>query len=262
MSRRYQQKTKNKGNNNSLIMKRETKADGSSKDEGTITKDQIKCNFCCSLIMKRYIRSHLQKYHQEHTKILNFPCEICNKIFAGKKNLNVHISFLLNALKYHLKIHNKKFMCQICSKLHPSQSSVNQHMKVYHHNPKSFECQNCGKKFHRKYNLECHQKLHDKNRPKPFKCERCDYTTDRKYHFNVHQKSHENRDKKFAAIDNPKKCEKCSACFENVKVLRLHKIRVHQNIKFQCDLCGNYIKSKIKLTKHIQKKLCQKKLKF
>ena len=131
-------------------------------------------------------------------------------------------------------------------------------MKLYHENQGSFECQICCKKFNQNEHLKAHQRIHDKNRSKPFKCHRCDYATDKKGNLSLHQRSQENQDKKFAAIENPLKCEKCHAFLRKSNSLYNHMKQVHPKVKFQCDLCGKYIKSKLGLTRHIKMRTCQK----
>jgi len=101
-------------------------------------------------------------------------------------------------------------------------------------------------------NVKTHQKTHIKNRPKPFKCHRCDYATDMQTSFNRHQKSHEHQDKKFAAMKNPLKCEKCAMFCKDKVALYDHMRHVHPKVLFQCDMCAKHIKVKCNLIKHIK----------
>ena len=68
-----------------------------------------------------------------------------------------------------------------------------------------------------------------------------------------HQNSHKRQEDKFAAMNNPLKCEKCSKYFQSKRNLREHVRRVHPVELFQCDLCENYLKTKACLFRHILK---------
>ena len=144
----------------------------------------------------------------------------------------------------------------------PSQGYLNRHIKETHENPESYECEICGMKFNLKKNIQKHQKTHDRNRPKPYKCHRCNYATDVKGNLKTHEKMHGNQDKKFAAMKNPVKCEKCQAFFKNSSLLKHHVKYVHPKHSFQCDLCGNYIKIKGNLIRHIKERICLKNSKY
>jgi len=56
---------------------------------------------------------------------------------------------------------------------------------------------------------------------------------------------------KFATMKNPIKCEKCSAFCKNKTTLSDHTKRVHSNIPHQCDLCGNFYKTRASLKIYI-----------
>ena len=146
---------------------------------------------------------------------------------------------------------NKTFKCEICKKFYSSQSKLEAHHTRYHEkSPKKYACEICGKSFQK---LTLHKKIHDKNRPKPYACQQCDYATDVKPNFQRHQKSHELKNKRFDSIQNPLKCEKCPTLHRNKKYLLCHMFQVHPKDLFQCDLCGNQMKNKTSIKKHILK---------
>ena len=131
-------------------------------------------------------------------------------------------------------------------------SYLKKHVHGAHENPKSFECEVCCKKFNLHRHLKLHRKIHDENRSKPFKCQRCGFATDTNQRFKKHVRFHETKDKKFSAMKNPLKCEKCPTLCRNKGALGKHLITVHPKIFFQCDLCGSYKDDKSTLRGHIK----------
>ncbi|XP_070497893.1 zinc finger protein 60-like [Chironomus tepperi] len=203
----------------------------------------VECQICHKMLKYRSINDHMKEVHATDKK---FHCKVCDKQFKS-----------IQLLSSHEKIQNKKYKCEICNKIVSSKNQLNQHKKYYHENPESFECEICGKKFCQKSNLKSHQKNHTKNRLKSLKCQRCDYATDDKRSFKFHLQFHEKQDKKFAAMKNPLKCEKCPTFCKNKMALYDHMRAVHPKESFQCDLCAKFIKVKsslrIHINNHIQK---------
>jgi hypothetical protein len=200
-------------------------------------KLRVQCDICSAEIQPKYLKQHIREVHADFRK---FQCQLCQKSFKSGPTLQNHI-----------QIHNKAVKCSMCPKLFPGKGKLNQHLKLIHENPGSFECETCSKKFNKKGNLQIHQKIHDKNRSKPFKCQRCDYTTDVRISFKLHQNSHEYQDKKFAAIKDPIKCERCLKFYKNKHALKKHMHVVHPEVPYQCDLCGMYVKAKNSLKYHL-----------
>lgn len=198
---------------------------------------KVKCKICQKELKPQSLNQHLISFHAS-TK--EFECEICSKGFKSKMYLDLHS-----------KTHNKVHECNICNKTFPLKTNLKKHKMEVHENLRAFECQICGKKFNRIYILKSHQKLHDRNRPKPLKCQRCDYATDRKTDYKAHQKTHEYQDKKLATMKNPLNCNKCPALCRDKRALRQHIRIVHANNPHQCDLCGNYYKTRGNLQRHI-----------
>jgi hypothetical protein len=118
-------------------------------------------------------------------------------------------------------------------------------------NIKSYGCGFCDKKFVLKYNMETHQRTHDKNRVKPFKCQRCEYSTDLKQSLSKHMGAHQRQDEKLAAIIHSLQCEKCDVVFKDKKSLERHILKGHSNELFQCGLCGKYMNAR-NYSSHIQ----------
>jgi len=200
-------------------------------------KMRVKCDICNAEINPKNLNQHIRDVHAKDRR---FQCYICQKSLKSDQGLKIHI-----------QTHKKALRCSICLKMFSAQMVLNNHIKTIHKNPGKFECEMCDKKFNQKINLKAHQKYHDKNRQKPFKCQRCDFATDNTLSYKSHQNVHERQDKKFAAMKNPIKCEKCPTFCRDKNALRNHMFMVHPKVLYQCDLCGMYIKTKDHLSKHI-----------
>jgi KRAB domain-containing zinc finger protein len=197
---------------------------------------RINCEICGAEIQPKYLKQHIRDVHADDRK---FQCQLCSKSFKSEQTL-----------KNHIQTHNKTVKCSMCPILFPRKGKLNHHVKHHHENPGRFECETCGKKFNEKIGLKSHQKTHDKNRAKPFKCQRCDFSTDDNRSFKMHQKSHEYQDKKFLAIKDAIKCEKCQKFYKNKSALKQHMKQVHPDVPYQCDLCGLYVKMKSSFKQH------------
>lgn len=204
---------------------------------------KINCEFCGIEVSPRCMTQHIKDFH---SVIRKYQCNLCENSFKN-----------LNGLRAHIKNHNKKFECEICFKMFPTQGHLKQHKKRCHENPGNYECEICNKKFNTRQAILIHQRTHEKNRPKPHKCPHCDYATDLKYSYNSHIKLHERKSKQPAVV-NTIKCSKCPALLKNKRALAQHLRHVHISIPWQCDLCGNYLKTLQSLKRHIKRHIQQR----
>ena len=65
-----------------------------------------------------------------------------------------------------------EFKCSICEKSYSSKDSQKRHEKDQHKQYKSFNCQDCGKQFSRKFTLPAH--TNNIHQGVKFKCDQCD----------------------------------------------------------------------------------------
>ena len=75
-------------------------------------------------------------------------CEICDRSFSGKQNLNKHI-----AAVHELK---KPFGCKICKKKFARKEKLNRHVLTLHEKIKPFQCSVCDHKTSSKGNMKSH----------------------------------------------------------------------------------------------------------
>ena len=80
--------------------------------------------------------------------IPNYLCDFCDKSFAHKSNLGMHITSVHQGIK--------KFSCEICDKSFSEKGSLQRHVASVHQGIKNFSCEVCSKSFSRKNYLQLH----------------------------------------------------------------------------------------------------------
>ena len=114
------------------------------------------CNLCNSYYN---LRPDLVKRHKstcsEKCDIsdINYLCEICQKGFKSKFNLNRHKTTIHGGQK--IIIEKEKYMC--CAIEYSTRTNLLKHYRLKHKG-KKFHCQNCGKKINSKESMKYHQK--------------------------------------------------------------------------------------------------------
>jgi KRAB domain-containing zinc finger protein len=74
------------------------------------------------------LKAHIETVHEKKKKF--FKCEICEKNFSDKSNLNKHIS----------SVHEDKkpFKCELCEFSSSLKGNLNNHIKSVHQKKKTF----------------------------------------------------------------------------------------------------------------------------
>ncbi|XP_066287850.1 zinc finger protein 420-like isoform X2 [Branchiostoma lanceolatum] len=157
----------------------------------------------------------LRIHEYEHTGVLPFPCEKCNKRFLLPSQLNRH-----------LKVH-EGYSCRVqdCEATFDKWSVLQAHMKEQHPRKTSHKCDVCGKEFSMQCRLTQHALIHSPSRdvfPCPFNNCKRSYTkmSNLKTHI---QSYHESR--------RPYSCtqQDCSKTFSHEISLRRHVKAVHDD---------------------------------
>lgn len=141
------------------------------------------CDFSC------YIKQQLKVHVNTHNK--PFACDICQKVFAQRAQLNVH----MNGVHYN----RRPYPCSSCKKEFKTKSAYDVH-KIFHSGVRNYECPQCDKKFWKNYDLKIHMRTHTGERP--FKCNACNFSFKQIGDLRKHGKLHENRTNRSVIISS------------------------------------------------------------
>lgn len=144
---------------------------------------------------------HLKETHQ---RIKNFACDICNRKFATKRNVEEHRRIHTNERPYvcdlcgktfkqkaSLFVHNRShsdffpFKCSFCNQMFRTRPPLLIHI-TKHTGEKPYPCDICGRHFRIKYELKRHLLIHSDE--KPFSCNLCGLSFKQKRYLRNHIK--------------------------------------------------------------------------
>ncbi len=228
--------------------------------------DAFKCTICdqklkSDLALKRHVK-------QLHVEKQEFKCDNCNATFPTKKQLENHHKFEM-----------RQFQCHICDKNLESQSKLNTHKSEVHEKPNEAckQCSQCPAKVKNLHNHMFRVHNNQKKAAKRVKCDLC-HKEMTQAHFKIHRfvvhqglKLNYKQDcpicgKAFASkqclkmhinrVHNNEKSFKCTECedrfFFSKAAMEIHRNTIHYDLKFECDICGQKLKSKNYLRVHKQ----------
>ena len=192
-----------------------------------------------------------------HEKKRPFECEICNKGFYSKSQLNIH------TLRVHEKV--RPYTCELCGKSYACTSSLNLHIRSAHERKKSYACDKCpytstcanALKYHITLKHELEGKSIDESNiselcenpvvaefieKKIVKKTRCKVCEKYVYGRRAHVKEHHS---------GKVKCPQCDEAFPDYALAIKHIDSQHE--KVPCSICGTLLR-KNSLATHTQQK--------
>lgn len=167
--------------------------------------DEVWCHLCDINFNQHnlYVR-HMREKHCPD--VLPFACVQCPKFFASEKKMLQHASS-------HRPVEQKKIhSCPECDRTFSRAENVQLHIRSVHRGVRSFVCEECGKTWATKQQLQKHQLMHIEARPF--------------------------------------QCSDCSKCFKDSTSLKKH-LEIHSNISFECLLCGQRSSTRYTLREHM-----------
>lgn len=188
-----------------------------------IENAKVKCEKCEALIVNKYMKKHLIRFHNEPKKQKS----------PGKKTKPVKTSDLKDIIEK-AKLDETTYLKDTSKnpklgKAH-SQTDGSEKLKLDKDSKQNIVCETCGKQVKTRKNLRRHIKsVHEKALPK-FECEKCGKKVQ---NLKVHvQNMHENYIPRGPAI-----CETCGKVYPNTLSLARHKI-VHTEKYLTCRYCS------------------------
>ena len=162
----------------------------------------------CSICGKKFESERLKLVHIKKHDVQREICELCDETFCSKFNFRRHLVEHHNVF---LHANNGpydgteddehyKFTCNYCQKDFKYERNVVSHIEKVHFGKDECECNICGAKLTRKYNLKTHlAEQHgvvnvglalNRESLKVYMCSLCDKKFHRRYHLTDHQKVH------------------------------------------------------------------------
>lgn len=151
---------------------------------------------------KRTLGEHKARFHSDDKP---FVCNLCDKGFALKRDLDQHVRF-----------HAEKQRCSICDK---SFLNIDEHLVSHFPERAKFKCEVCGQGFLKNASLRSHRRMHEK---KSYPCKMCSKLLSSMRILKQHMLLHgEHKD------DTCLSCPKCDKKFLAKSHLKRHQKEKH-----------------------------------
>ncbi|XP_055855561.1 transcription factor grauzone-like [Episyrphus balteatus] len=199
---------------------------------------------------------------------MTLSCDVCYVKFVDFAELKKHFRHVHKSRGYavccnkklfkrglvvdHINVHNnpEHFKCTKCDKVLADRMCLRNHDLLFHQNEESliYQCEHCPEKFAKKYLLDHHNVKHIRKDKTKLQCPTCGngFLTDATLQKHI-QKIH--------STDYDNICEICAKIVRGNAAFERH-MKEHEGIvlpRFQCNICGMWLKTKRILVKHIEK---------
>ena len=203
------------------------------------SKTEHICEHCGKCFAQNF---NLVNHMRIHTGETPFMCSYCEKTFRTKESCQDH-----EAIK-HTKTGLKH--CELCGDTFASTRGLKGHMHLKHGVEDRFQCKWCGGYW---MSAEGHR-AHEEAAPcKRNQCEECGKIFTQKKDLEKHGRTHLKKDKVFKK-DFP--CQLCEKAFSRVDSLRDHVRKNHPvaefPLTFPCNFCGKIFSSSTEFIVHVE----------
>ncbi|XP_014273151.1 zinc finger protein 665 [Halyomorpha halys] len=195
--------------------------------------DLVKCDFCESMIQKSTYSDHLKAHGTNGP--LNLVCQLCNRPFKGKTELELHIP------QCHLRYNEEdNLKCKKCNLNYEDLQTLREHLVSHGVSMKPHLCSFCPKSYNRLIDKVIHERVHTKS--KPHSCNECGRCFRLRNSLVAHIRIHTG--------ERPFKCSFCSRSFRTKHLQRSH-LSTHSGIhQYKCSYCNKQFQSKGKVEAH------------
>lgn len=234
------------------------------QEENTTAEDNLTSyedEFIKSLNRTNATQFNISNHEQQKNKCTNVVCEICGKAFPE--------SLIIDHLNFHGKI--PAYECDICQRKFSFKHNLDRHKKL-HVGESPFNCNECGRAFVTKLALHAHQRSHNSTAYK-FQCPECSRIFHKQSLFESHmQKIHlKTLDKEeienykisltdfqnmlsetyLTQVDSCFGCKVCEKTFTSREKFEIH-VRIHTGEQpFNCDICQKSFTQQASLSLHM-----------
>lgn len=116
-----------------------------------MVQKEFQCDLC---IMSYDTPLSLQKHRKKHTNVPTFECKKCKKPFSYQNSYKKHLQMECHTPRG-ISPYKEQHVCHICDVIFTSKLQYQLH-RLEHGN--AFQCNYCGQKFTRNYNLQLHKR--------------------------------------------------------------------------------------------------------
>ncbi|XP_037544154.1 zinc finger protein 121-like [Nematolebias whitei] len=199
--------------------------------ESSVNNVNKSCNFTeCE---KQFLhKESVQRQKTGHSRIKSSSFLVSKNCFRVKKT---------GGSNKNIHPSQKPFNCDDCGKRFNRKVNLNRHMLI-HTGQKPFACDVCGQRFGHKSTVNTHMRIHTEQ--KPFACDVCGQRFRQKSHLKTHMRIHTGQ--------KPFPCDVCGHKFREKSALNIHE-RIHTGQKpFACEVCGQSFRVKSRLNMHMR----------
>jgi len=221
------------------------------------------CPQCGKEVRKKFMESHMIKYHTPKEDQPQLTCEVCGKVFPTQQYLDMHMHY------HKFNKGEREFACETCKRSFYSEDEIKKHVC------KHYSCDTCDMKFIRERNLKLHKRSHLGETI--FSCMQCEALFEKKKQLNSHKNITHNDRKKYACDlcpkafktssglkqhilwhrgEKPFKCEICDMTFTTKSHLQSHSLIHTNDYPFSCESCSSRFRDIGLLKKHRERQMC------